>query len=785
MPLASSVWAASVSLDAASAVGVQNSRLGSRFNLDLQLAGHGTSYSCGVQDAPSRERAGAYSGVDGFTKDAFAGLTVAYRSDGGAVHGLPGAQGPFNEAESPSTELGLTYQIIRGVADGVEFQLLVRSPFAPSTTPDSPQAKLSSAPLFPLQITAINRTNAPVDGSLLLSLGHARPGIQPFAAGTVLHFQAPDEKGERVLYTGAVPGLTVGTGPVAARFAAAGKVDASAGDPAPSPALITEPVPSPKAPGTPHLPPVIPGLPGLNLSPVMPTAGPPAVPTARPVEPANEGGYSWPVSLPPGGRFDAELVYAAYSNAPVMYDRRGAERPLYYAYTADFASAADVIAYWLAQRQQILAASDAFEQQLTQSSLTPQARYLVAATVHSYLGSTFLLRPAAGPGPSGNLVFATWEGDCRYISTLDVAHETGVFEGLVMPWALRMQLESWAATVRQDQYGAILPHDLGYDDLLTGVQAYSLLGGEMPVEENANFLLLSAWYLHRTGDSTYLETYRPLLLSLADSLLARDSDGDGVADRAAYYTTVDLPAAVHVAAQSSYFAVKEAAALLALADVLGTDGTRYRQSADTIVLTLSRTANSSPGGVLPTLLPGDWPAIIAANGYTAATVGDLSLMGSQPNDVLGDGLLYLVLMDHKSTEFDRLLALVSASRWAAAPSLGLTAGSPRLQPGVDEVWYSKLINGQIVDQFVAATRPALPWIGLDAASLAGERHQRFGIWGYVDSWTPSRGTPHNLGHYPRGVVSFALLRLPWGTAPGGSTLGAPAPPTGILPFAGR
>ncbi|GIW06851.1 MAG: hypothetical protein KatS3mg060_1656 [Dehalococcoidia bacterium] len=490
------------------------------------------------------------------------------------------------------------------------------------------------------------------------------------------------------------------------------------------------------------------------------------MPPSSPIPPPNattDGGFAWAVSIAPGERYDASAIYAAYSADSEMQDQSvRPARPLFYGYTAHFDSVEAVIDYAAANQPGITEATRQFEERLTRSGVDAASRFAIAAGVRGYLASTFVLREQATPGDFGKPRYVVWEGDCLYLNTVDVAHETGAFEGAVMPWTLRLLLESWAAAKTRDRHGVVIPHDLGYDTTFTGVQAYSLLGGDMTAEELTNVILLARYYIARTGDSAFAAAWRPLLSELGDSLRNRDGDGDGVAERGAFYTTVDVPAAIHVAAASSYLAVKQAAANLALADLLGgAEGERARLEARNAILTLGRVANTQRFGLLPTLLPADWPAIIAEHRFTVETVGDLSSGGQVPNAILADGLLYLALAGHRSAEFDDLVTVVAASRWAAGPMLGMDGAQPRLHDGTAETWFSKLLVQQLIDDYLAHSRPTLPRVGLNALSLAGERHARLGIWGYTDSWNLERGYPVNLGHYPRGAVAFAFTGLPW------------------------
>ncbi|MFN8532454.1 MAG: glycoside hydrolase family 52 protein [Dehalococcoidia bacterium] len=765
-------------------IGIQNGRFGSRFNLDLQFAAHPTSFSCGLRDGTPRDQAGGYSGVDGWSKDAPAGLLVAFRDATGSVRSLPAAQGPFSPVDSPSLELGMTYQIVRGQAGPVELQLTVVSPFAPSAAPGDEAATFSTAPFFYVYVSAVNQTAEPAIGSILLGFNHAVGGVESFGNGRLVRYRFSNERGERALYTRDTPGLSGGTGALAARFSATGRVD---GDVPTTPASSTIPPGAATPPAAASLPiPSIPGLPPFGQDAVPP--GPPLRPQTDPAVPLPpgpagqaDGGFAWQISVPPGGRADAMAIYAGYSAEPAMQDRsvRPAQ-PLYYGYTARFDSLAAVVSYAEENQSRVVEATGRFEERLSHLGGDPASRYALAASVRGYLASTFLMREKREMGEFGTPRYVVWEGDCLYHNTVDVAHETAVFEGMVMPWTLRLLLESWASARTRDRFGTVILHDLGYDTSFLGSQAYSLLGGDMTAEEVANFALLARWYVASTADSAFVGQHRSLLVELGDSLRMRDGNGDGIVDRGAYYTTVDVPAAIHVAAQSSYLAVKQAAAYLALSDLLGgAEAERFRAEARKINATLGRTAASHPFGLLPTLLPGDWRAIANENRYTTETVGDLTLGGQSPNAIVADGLLYLALSGHQSVELNDLIALVAPSRWAAIPQLGLDSSQPRLHPGTPETWFSKLFVQQLLDDYLAATRPTLPRTGLNALALAGERLSHLGIWGYTDSWNFERGYPVNLGHYPRGVVSFAFTSVPWR---GGGSVPAPG---GILSATGR
>jgi hypothetical protein len=279
-----------------------------------------------------------------------------------------------------------------------------------------------------------------------------------------------------------------------------------------------------------------------------------------------QAGFKWPVKIQPNSTQATNLVYAGFLDGPVITDHSQTEkRPLKFAYQHWFKNIDEVISFALSNQKEILTKTAKFENQLNRKSLSPQTKWLLAQAFHSYLGNSWLVYD---PAQNNSFEYYVWEGPFKYINTLDVAHDYAALEGLYFPWVLKLELESWRKSAKKDGWGLVIPHDLGHRFRFNGSQAYGIEGSDtsgMPVEENANFILLAYWYYHQTKDQVYLKSLSPLINKLVNSLIKRDSNGNGIADQGIRMTTYDNDGntALKAGPDNTYLATKQLAAYAA------------------------------------------------------------------------------------------------------------------------------------------------------------------------------------------------------------------------------
>jgi hypothetical protein len=255
-----------------------------------------------------------------------------------------------------------------------------------------------------------------------------------------------------------------------------------------------------------------------------------------------------------------------------------------------------------------------------------------------------------------------WEGEFKYFNTLDVAHDYGVLEGMYMPWVLEHELNSWAESVKEDDSGLVIPHDIVINFSVSGVSGYKIPGWEessMPVEENANFIILAYWYYQQTGDDQYIDGIGQLIYELAKSMANRDTNGNGIADINPGMTTYDSDsnAALKEGRDSSYLGLKQLSAYLMAGElfkVIGRDEYVNFVDLQAEMITKSMEKIFEERGYIPLSLD---PSFIEKIKFDGKIINGTEEQGF----VYVSGLFYPALTGFKSEKLDRVLALIKES----------------------------------------------------------------------------------------------------------------------------
>ncbi|HUW21612.1 MAG TPA: glycoside hydrolase family 52 protein [Candidatus Bathyarchaeia archaeon] len=280
----------------------------------------------------------------------------------------------------------------------------------------------------------------------------------------------------------------------------------------------------------------------------------------------NRGGFIWKVNLKPYSQDTVRFIYAGYLEGTSLTDsRQEKKRELKFAYQQWFNNIDSVINFALDHEPEIEDKRNKFEQNAKKLSKSPKMYWLLAQSFHSYIGNTWLVFDKE----KDDLEYYVWEGEFKYLNTLDVAHDYGVLEGIYFPWVLKAELKSWQKSAKKDEKGTVIPHDLGSRFVIKSSQAYGIDGWEtsgMPVEENANFILLTYWYWHQTKDHQFIREITPFLKELINSLMARDGNQNGLADQLIRMTTYDNDgnSALKEAPDGTYLGLKQLAAYLSV-----------------------------------------------------------------------------------------------------------------------------------------------------------------------------------------------------------------------------
>lgn len=267
------------------------------------------------------------------------------------------------------------------------------------------------------------------------------------------------------------------------------------------------------------------------------------------------------------------LVWAAHVAEPVLrVMRQGQEHDAALRYNRHWPDVEAVAQEAVTARDERLALSRRFEKLLEQAPLDASQRHLNNQSFQNFLCNTFWCNtePPAQAAPGGTLAdpiewFSVWDGSKFYHSALDVEYNTSLFYLTFWPRLLRVQLLQWAE--RSEPHpasgGATMPHDLG--------EGLSAIGNRydhpMPVEENANFLLLLETYSRWTGDASVTRACLHLVKLLTKHLVWTDRDQTGFPSEGVANSMVDAAPAMQFGRKQTYLAVKRAAALRAAAAI--------------------------------------------------------------------------------------------------------------------------------------------------------------------------------------------------------------------------
>lgn len=281
---------------------------------------------------------------------------------------------------------------------------------------------------------------------------------------------------------------------------------------------------------------------------------------------------------PSGSGIKWRLVWAAHVAEPVLTVRRhGEQHRARLSYNRHWADVEEVSAEAVTARDERLALSRRFEKLLEQAPLDASQRHLSNQAFQNFLCNTFWCdtEPPARATPGGTLAdpiewFSVWDGSPLFHSPLDVETNCSLFYLALWPKLLRVQLNQWAerSTPHEPSGGAVMPHDLG-----RGLEALDTgYDHPMPVEENANFLLLLETYTRWTGDTRMAAAHHGLVKQLARHLVWTDRDASGFPSEGVANAMVDAAPAMQFARKQTYLAVKRVAALRAAAAILRRNG---------------------------------------------------------------------------------------------------------------------------------------------------------------------------------------------------------------------
>ncbi|MFA9476741.1 glutaminase domain-containing protein [Phycisphaerales bacterium AB-hyl4] len=465
----------------------------------------------------------------------------------------------------------------------------------------------------------------------------------------------------------------------------------------------------------------------------------------------DENGLTCELPVTEGGSgIKWRLVWATHVAEPVLDINPGKPGdgetvPAPFRYNSYWANLDEVLEEAFATRDDHLALSRRFEKLIEQAPLTPAQYHLLAQSFHSWLANTFWCQYDGG-APKPEDWFSVWEGSCFYHSTLDVEYNVSLVYLSLWPQLLALQFDQWSnhGHAHEKSGGRFLSHDLGQGAHITG-QAYP---HHMPVEENANYLLLLHAYTHWTGDRTPAHKHKALVADLVRYLLWTDRDQSGFPSEGVANTIDDASPAVQFGNKQTYLAVKRVAALRSAAALLTMTGD------EDLALHCEDTVKTDLRKIEAAAWLGDHYAVCVD--ASAAGVTDAWTGKPLPYDTLPgwDGysiytangqLLPMLVGAPPLLDEDRLKKdLVNAIRE------NLTRyGCGHTSSEVENVWVSQNIWRDHLTRYLGLASGLPSSHYWDMQVMSNTHNQSLG---FVDTYINNY-----LCHYPRGIVSIGYL----------------------------
>ncbi len=402
----------------------------------------------------------------------------------------------------------------------------------------------------------------------------------------------------------------------------------------------------------------------------------------------------------------------------------------------------------IGQRDVYLAHSRRFEKLFDEASLSTAQRHLINQSFQTFLANTFWCDLATGDSEPESSVswFSVWEGSCQFHSTMDVEYNVSLFYLSLWPQLLALQLDQWPKFENRHEPsgGSFLSHDLGRGLSVSG-QCYP---HDMPVEVNANYLLLLQVHAHWMGDLSIAERHSDLIERLSSYLLWTDTDDSGFPSEGTANFIDDGSPAIQFSRKQTYLAIKRLAALQAAAGLLRRVG--REQAARHIESVYERDASRIDARAWLTdhyAVCVDRSAVGIVDVWNGERLPFEDMQGWDAYSIHTANALLLpamigqpLLLDHQRLAADYL----NATR----ETLGrYGCGHSSLEP--DSVWISQNMWREQIARYLGVSSPGLDQLYWDMQVMSNTDDQSLA---YVDTYITN-----NLSFYPRGITSIGYL----------------------------
>lgn len=488
-------------------------------------------------------------------------------------------------------------------------------------------------------------------------------------------------------------------------------------------------------------------------------------------------GFKWQPALSPSGSASKPFVIAMHAPGSVFRvappNAPGSGGDYAFSYASRHPDLTSVAEAALASRPDQLSKAGAFDGifsgtshiDLTDTTDAGALRELTAMGLRSYALNAWMLEKISGGGPSR--YFNVWEGTnpcCAFNSTIDVVYNDAQFMLALWPGLLDQMLEQWKPFVDGSGATSVMPHDIGIRQVADGQFYYA-----MPVEENANYILLSYAHWKSTGDSGSAASRLAVSKDLLAYIAATDLDGDSLPDIGTTNSFDASNETMHTSRDQIYLGVKIASAAQAVLEEMAALGDLDPGATEM--------AERIRHGVAHTLENAAW-----RGDHFAISLDPASGLESDRNARsinAANGLMYLLQFGGNLPVSPSLMDKLRTDATSALKATLGPSGSVQMDTNVVSGWMSQSIWRDAVSTYLAARPSSGQGDFVEFVrryrdqQLSYARHGDGGWWdvyeydGAPGSWgvKPSGLGRGVLGFYPRGADMFGLLQ-----AAGGLTL---------------
>ncbi|MCS7266153.1 MAG: DUF4965 domain-containing protein [Armatimonadetes bacterium] len=454
-----------------------------------------------------------------------------------------------------------------------------------------------------------------------------------------------------------------------------------------------------------------------------------------------EDGVAFSFDLDDPSRCKFDLVWCAFVDEPVL---TVFGQPASFKYRWLFTDVDAIADFACRHYDELLRKSHQMEDLVANSGLTKSQADLIRLSFQNFLlNSWWVVRE------DGAEWFSVWEGSCYFHSTIDVEYNDALIYLAFWADLLELLLDEWALFEMQDEVGSYLAHDMG-GELEVGKQAYH---HPMPVEENANFLLMLHCLWRWTGKQEIIERHSGLAKRLTAYFERSDTTGNGFPNLGTANTIDDASPAVQYSREQTYLAVKTLCACHAASQIAETLGEEdWAEQCRKLIERIKKTLDEEAW-------LGDHYAVClerTADGLVNAWTGEpLSgeLIGWDAYSIYtANGLLYLLLSGNEpELNYERICIDIVNSYWRSLTEYGCTHTSA----DKSNVWVSQNLWRDLIASYLS-----VPLTDNSSRYLALQTFMNTSglTKGFIDTYLTN-----NLCFYPRGITSigylFALCRL--------------------------